>query len=278
MYKTILVHVDGSAGLAARLEVAAALAARHAAHLVGSAVTGIAPQDYLMLGASPMGALPAADYDLLREHAAQQLQAFTAAMQRLGVASWEQRIINDDAEHALMLQSAYADLLVLSPGTPPGTRARLTAGLAGYVALHCTRPVLVVPDGYGKQQVGSVAVVGWDASSEACRAVAAALPLLRQAASVKVAVINPDSLTQTHGESPGADLATYLARHGVPVEVVREHSTLGAAPALLGLARDVGADLLVAGAYGHSRYREWLIGGATASLLDDASIPLLLAH
>jgi nucleotide-binding universal stress UspA family protein len=126
--------------------------------------------------------------------------------------------------------------------------------------------------------VGNTIVVGWNASMEASRAIAGTLSLLKGAGSVLLALVNPEEMRERHGEQPGADLATYLARHGVRVEVVRERSEAGAAAALLGLAQDAGADLVVAGAYGHSRYREWIAGGVTRSLLERMTVALLMAH
>lgn len=278
MYKTIVVHVDDSPQWKTRLAIAAALANEHGGHLVGSAVTGISQRDYLMFGTSPMMALPDGDFDLLRQKANDQLQAFAAEADRLGVDSWEQRLIEDDAASALLLESRYADLVVLSPGTPAGSRLRLTTDLPEYVALHSTRPVLVVPHDHADDNLGGTVVIGWDASMEATRAVTGALPLLQRARSVLVTVINPNPTTERHGEQPGADLATYLARHGVPVEVVAERSDAAIAATLVGLARDVGANLLVSGVYGHSRYREWFAGGVSLELLQKVTVPLLLAH
>ncbi|RYE95858.1 MAG: universal stress protein, partial [Oxalobacteraceae bacterium] len=76
----------------------------------------------------------------------------------------------------------------------------------------------------------------------------------------------------------GADLALWLARHGVGVDVVLERTTTTAGHALAALARDSGAGLMVCGAYGHSRYREWMLGGVTRELLARAPVPLLIAH
>src|SRR5450830_263413 len=278
MYNTIVVHVDDSHQLESRLRVAAGLARQHEGHLVGSAVTGISRSDFLTLGASPMAALPDNEFELLRERASAQLMRFAGQMERLGVASWEQRIVEDDAEHALVLESRYADLVVLSRGVPSRSRLRLSTDLPEYVALHGSRPVLIVPDDYPQDVVGSTIVIGWNASMEATRAVTAALPQLKLARSVLLALINPEGLMERHGEQPGGDMALYLARHGVNVDIVRERSDAGTAPALLGLARDSGADLLVAGAYGHSRYREWVAGGVTRSLLDRMTLPLMMAH
>lgn len=278
MYKTIVVHVDNSPQLPSRLAVAAALASAHGGHLVGSAVTGITQFDFIAFGGAPVMTLPDADFDLLRRNANDQLLRFATAVGRLGVASWEQRMIEDDAANALVLESRYADLLVLSAYTPAGSRLRLATDLPEYVALHGTRPVLVVPEDHRDDNLAGTIVIGWDASMEATRAVAGALPLLQQARSVLVAVINPEPSTPRHGEQPGADLATYLARHGVSVEVVPERSDASIAATLVGLARDVGANLLVTGVYGHSRYREWFAGGVSRDLLKKVSVPLLLAH
>lgn len=276
MYKTIVVHVDDGPQMRSRLALAAGLASRHEAHLVGSAVTGISRGNYLLLGTAPMAALPDSDFDRLVEQAQARLAAFTREVEHIGVASWEQRLIEDDAGHALLLEARYADLVVVSRAAP--TRLHLGASLPEFVALHGTRPVLVVPDDYAGDTLGGTAVVGWNGSMEATRAVTGALPLLRAARAVKVLLVNPDDTDDLHGAQPGADLATWLARHGVNVEIVSERSDAGAAPALLGLARELGADLLVAGAYGHSRYREWIAGGATRGLLDGMTMPLLLAH
>jgi len=278
MYRTIVVHVDGGGQLAPRLRVAAGLARQHGGHLVASAVTGISQRDFLVLGSSPMAALPDGDLERLREAATELLRTAAVQMDGLDVPSWEQRIVEDNAEHALVLESRYADLLVLSRGAPAHARLRIVTELPEYVALHCSRPVLVVPDDFASDTVGTTVVVGWNASMEATRAVTAALPQLKLARSVLLALINPETLAERHGEQPGGDIALYLARHGVNVEIVRESSNAGTAAALLGLARDCGADLLVAGAYGHSRYREWVAGGVTRTLLEENTVPLLLAH
>jgi nucleotide-binding universal stress UspA family protein len=279
MYKTIVVHVDGSPQQDSRMAAAARLAREHGAHLVGSAATGISWTDYLLLTGSMAAPVPPADFDGLRETAALHLRGFTDQAARLGIASVETRIVEDTADGALLLQARYADLVVLSrdvdpdPGIPPRARR-----LPEHVALRGPRPVLVVPPGYADEPIASTVVAGWDGSTQALRALAAALPLLERAAGVRLVLVNPDQLSSAHGEQPGADMALYLARHGVKVDVVleRTHATAGAA--LMALARSAGAGLIVAGAYGHSRYREWMLGGVTRELLERTPVPLLLAH
>ncbi len=279
MYKTIVVHVDGSPQQDSRTAAAARLAREHGAHLVGSAATGISWTDYLLLTGSMAAPVPPADFDGLRETAALHLRAFTDQAAKLGVASVETRLIEDTADGALLLQARYADLVVLSrdvdpePGIPPRVRR-----LPEHVALRGPRPVLVVPPAYADAPIAATVVAGWDGSTQALRALAAALPLLARADGVRLVLVNPDRLSDAHGEQPGADMALYLARHGVKVDVVLERTHATAGDALMALARTAGAGLIVAGAYGHSRYREWVLGGVTRELLERAPVPLLLAH
>jgi nucleotide-binding universal stress UspA family protein len=278
--KTIVVHVDGSPEQEARMHAAALLARDYGAHVVGSAATGIAWLDFALLAGSMAAPAPAADFDGMRQLAKLRLDEFSAQAARLGIQSVETRLIEDVPQYGLLLQSRYADLVILGQDqddTAPGLPARVRR-LPEHLALHGARPVLVVPPGYRGAPLPGTVVAGWDGSQQALRAMTAALPLLVRADTVKLALINPDDLSTQHGEQPGADLALWLARHGVRVDVVLERTTTTAGHALAALARDSGAGLMVCGAYGHSRYREWMLGGVTRELLARAPVPLLIAH
>jgi nucleotide-binding universal stress UspA family protein len=235
--------------------------------------------DFALLTGSAGAPVPMDDFTAMREASAARLREFTEQVKGLGVASFEARLVEDLADYALLLQSRYADLIVLSQDsgapTPPGQQTR---GLPERVSLHGVRPVLLVPDAWQGQTLPGTAVVGWDGGMCALRAIAAALPLLQTADTVKLALVNPDQLSELHGEDPGADMAVYLARHGVNVDVVVERTRATAGEALIALARDCGAGLMVSGAYGHSRFRELVLGGVTRELLERAPAPLLLAH
>ena len=279
MIKTIVVHVDGSPRQDSRLRAAARLAGEHDAHLVGSASTGISWVDVALLAGSVEPPVPVVDLDSLRATARQRLDAFTAQAARLGVASVEARLAEEDGAYGLLLQSRYADLLVLSQDPAHGDAAPSTPrGLPAHLVLNGVRPVLVVPEGYRGEPIADTVVAGWDGGGRALRALDAALPLLCRARSVKLVLVDPDLLSGLHGEEPGADMALYLARRGVTVEVVVERATATVGSTLARIAREAGAGLIVAGAYGHSRYREWVLGGATRELLERAPVPLLLAH
>jgi len=225
--------------------------------------------------------MPESDFSGMRTAVQARLAQFATDVQRRGVASFETRMIEDDARFALLLESRYADLVVVSreaePATAPGLPVQ-ARGLPEYIALHGARPVLVVPPGWRDQALPGTAVVGWDGSLQALRAISAALPLLQLADGVKLTLINPDSMADMHGDEPGADMALHLTRHGVKVEVVLETTGSTTGDALMGVARQHGAGLLVTGAFGHSRYREFVLGGVTRALLATSATPLLIAH
>ncbi|GGC13348.1 universal stress protein [Pseudoduganella buxea] len=280
MYKTIVLYVADNDQFALRMRLATGLAERHGAHLVGCAATGLAPADYAMLAASPFGAMPLADHAALHDDAAAALERFTVDARRRGVASFETRLVTGHAAEVVLAQSTYADLVIV--GQDNGTAVLTGFAVPDYVALHGACPVLMVPDGCRADSVGRRILIGWNASLEARRAVQAALPLLRDAAHVHAAVIDRPS-PWLHGDDPtdrdpGAALAAWLGRLGVPVQIVTDPDAHHAGDALLRIARDVDADLVVAGAYGHSRFRELVAGGATRTLLDNAETCVLLTH
>jgi nucleotide-binding universal stress UspA family protein len=141
------------------------------------------------------------------------------------------------------------------------------------------RPILVVPYAGHFARIGQRVVIGWDASREAARAVNDAMPLLAAAEAVTVLTIDPEQSPRGHGEIPGADIALHLARHGVTAQVERTVSAgIGIGNTLLSRAADLEADLLVMGAYGHSRVRELLLGGVTRTMLTSMTLPVLMAH
>ena len=122
-------------------------------------------------------------------------------------------------------------------------------------------------------------VIAWRPSRESARAIHDALPLLRLADEVDVLVIDAVGGELSHGEEPGADVAAHLARNGIKVSVVRRDSgSRPVASILLEHARETMAQMIVAGGYGHSRLREWALGGVTRELLMSAPIPVLFSH
>ena len=277
-YRTIVVHVDRASNSEARIALAAALALREEAHLVGAAMTGM-PRSMLAGRGYEASAVVLADYlRYAEEHVQQSLEQFSNMAQRLGIPSHEARSSNDDEYAGLCLQARYADLVVMGQSAQAADKEpNMLPDLPDYVLLNCGRPVLLVPRaGSRPSTIGKRVMVAWNGSMEAAKAVTAALPLLRGAEQVTLAVLGDsrDAL----GESPGADIALYLARHGVKVEVLRRPEPTDPGKAILSLAADFNVDLLVMGAYGHSRFREIMLGGATRTILATATLPVLMAH
>lgn len=277
-YKTILVHLDAGARSAERLEIALALADRHDAHLVGLfALSAMHLPSYIRPDASqPLVAAQARE----RAEAASRVEAqFRSAAARYGGAKAEWRVSHQDALDAVRLNARYSDLVVVGQREQDAEReTSIDTEFVDELVLSCGRPVLVVP--YAGHFNGAYrrALVAWNASTEASRAISGALPLLAHADRVSVIVFQAGS-PGDHGEEPGADAALYLARHGVKAAV----STYGSpgidiGSQILTRAADLSVDLIVMGAYGHSRMRELVLGGATRTLLESMTVPVLMSH
>jgi nucleotide-binding universal stress UspA family protein len=278
MYKTILVHVDGTARSAQRIDIAAQLAIRHDAHLVGTAMTGLSafmfPVSLLEPGA-PGVAFPIEE---LRADAERALDLFDSSAHKAGVQSFERRRVDDEAGVGLCMQARYADLVIIGQAAPGDVAPHLPSGVPEYVLLNCARPVLVVPAAGVKDGVGRRVTVAWNGSADAVRAIVSAIALMQRAEQVCLVVCNPDAQRGLHGDLPGADIALYLARHGIRVDVTLASTAGDEGEALLSFAADKGSDLIVMGAYGHSRLRESLLGGVTRSALNSSPIALWMAH
>ena len=173
------------------------------------------------------------------------------------------------------LHALYCDLLVVGN---PAVGAPLTWS-AMQVLDRTGIPLLIVPNGWRGDAVGRHIILAWNASRQARRALADALPLMAAADAVDLLIVDPESDEARHGEEPGADIACYLAHHQVPVEVHCIASQ--GAPVAEVLLRETaarGGDLLVFGAYSRARISEAVFGGVTRTLLDSEQVPLFISH
>lgn len=275
-YKTILVHVDHSRHAAERIGIAARLAISENAHLVGAAMSGISRFIYNDSAVDLAGPIVAPHIDALYAQANAALARFDAIASQAGVLSHERRLIDDEPSDGLTLQARYADLVVIGQTDRDEPPPSVIADLPEYVMLNCARPVLLVPYAGSFDTVGSNALVAWDGSMSATRGITCAIPMLRRARNVTLALFNPSN--EVHGEQPGADIALFMARHGIKVEVVQQNTELDAGNALLSMAADLRSDLLVMGGYGHARFREILLGGVTKTILQTMTLPVLMSH
>ncbi|MES2069271.1 MAG: universal stress protein [Pseudomonadota bacterium] len=277
-YKTILVHADLSRHAKQRIKIAADLAISENAHLIGAAMTGISRFVCKDGKLDPAYAMVSAHIEELKVRASQALSEFEAIASQMGVLSFEARLVNDEPEGGLALQARYCDLAVLGQTDPDEASPGLVSDLPEYVMLNCARPVLLIPHSGQIERLGNKVLVAWDGSIEASRAIANALPLLQRAKNVTVAVFNATAHSEVHGAQPGADIALYLARHGIKVEVVQKHIDFDIGSGLRLLAADTRSDLIVMGGYGHTRFREVLLGGVTLTMLRSMTIPVLMSH
>ena len=277
-YKDLLVHVDDTRSCAARLQAAVDLAVAHEAHLTGV---------YIIADPSPAvfatGHVPPELLDSLqqrtRERAEGALARFAevAGRNQISFETRLDRVLYTEVADTLATNARYADLAIVGQADPDdGDVAR---DLPEEVTLSSGRPSLVIPYIGPAATLGQRVTVAWDASREAARAVNDALPILQRAQAVGVVTVNPREGPFGHGEEPGADIALHLARHGVKVEVQRiEARDLDVANVHPVAHRRRGSDLLVMGAYGHSRLRELVLGGVTRTILHDMTVPVFMAH
>jgi nucleotide-binding universal stress UspA family protein len=280
-YKTILVHVDKSRHASERLRIATQIAIDEQAHLIGAALTGVSRFVYqagLMGDGAGFTAQLETHLDLLRAQAKESLVAFEAAARTAGVTSCESQLVDDEAGAGISLLGRYSDLIVIGQTDRDDPSPATLPDFPEYVVMSAGRPVLVVPYAGRFDTVGRRALVAWNGSTSATRAVTNAIPLLRRADIVEVVVFNVDATSDTHGEQPGADIALYLARHDIKVDVIRQKTGIDVGNALLSLATDLGSDMIVMGGYGHSRFREILMGGVTRIVLQAMTVPVLMSH
>jgi nucleotide-binding universal stress UspA family protein len=268
--RSILVHVDAGPYARARLELAAALGRAHEADVI--ALYAVTPVFVEMAFNVAMGAPPQAliDIDESRLSSARQLVAAVAAESGVPI---EWRAAPEGPEHSTIAHALCADLVLL--GQPD--RARRDTGVlpdfVPWVVTGSGKPAIVVPYIGARAAPFGHVLVAWKGTREAARALAASIPLLRRAQNVSVA---------TDLDTPQSQkdlLLTHLRRHGVqatPVLLSSDGSDAGAA--ILSLAADVGAELIVMGCYGHSRAREFVLGGATRTVLQSMTVPVLMAH
>lgn len=277
-YKTILVHVDHSKHAPQRIRIAAEIALRENAHLTGLAMTGVSRYLLDSMRVPDDGAVLKTHIGYLRKQAEKALEQYEEIVRQMGVLSWERRIVDDEPAGGVSLEARYADLVVLGQTDTSEVLPAMMGDFPEYVVMYSGRPVLIVPYAGNFTQVGRKVMVAWDGSQEASRALDGAMPFLKQADEVRVVVFNAGEQVNMHGEQPGADIALYLTRHGVKVQVMQETTEQDSGNALLSLTADTFADLLVMGCYAHSRFRELLLGGASRTVLESMTLPVLMAH
>jgi nucleotide-binding universal stress UspA family protein len=270
-YTTLLVHAEPGFASSHRVQAAACLARDLGARLIG-------------LGAAALDVFPGSEFGtgyagewlvLMQEQVNNDLQAAEQGFRRDAAgAELEWRSAQDLPNRAMAGAARAADLLIASPrGKTGAVRAVDPAELV----MTAGRPVLMVPDDASRLRANAI-VVAWKDTREARRAIADALPLLRRADDVIVQAVckvedNDVAVFET------SDVVTALKRHGVAARAAVTHARASEVTEVLQQAAELAqADLIVAGAYGHSRAQEWMFGGVTFELLQHAPYFVLMSH
>jgi nucleotide-binding universal stress UspA family protein len=277
--KNILMHMDATDQCEERLKLAGDLALRHDAHLSGLFVM---PETFYPIQGDrayfPQEVIDNWEKEE-KKNAEKVEKTFQEFVDAKGIHG-EWRSEQGPLRRIVSLHARYADLTIVSMGNTENSKKYIDPFLAEDVVMESGRPVLVVPnaghfDGFGKR-----VLVCWNASREAVRAINDSMSLLRLADKVTVLVVNPEKPSSgDHGDIPSADIALHLARHGVKAEATSVRSNQSSVgEIILSRAVDADADMIVAGAYGHSETREWLFGGVTNTLLHETTVPTFLSH
>ena len=273
---TILVHVDNSSANENRFRTAVALTKEFEAHLV--AIFVVPTYTIPVYAEVPIGAEVAETArQAMLEKAAQAQSACENIANSTGV-SFEWRVVEGHVINTLNEHARYCDLVVLGQSNPSDLDDMSTE-VADHVVLEAGAPCLVVPYIGPKKPLPDNILLAWNGSMESARAAKDALPLMKRARQVEVLLINPELGEVDEGDIPGADIGAYLARHGIKAETNCVHNKqISAGDVLLSQAADLSADLLVTGAYGHTRWRERILGGVTRHLLEHMTVPVFMSH
>ena len=276
--KSILLHLDDSPGCAARLRAANALAETLDASVTALYAVLPAFMQYALAYGSGVEVAPLMEAFEV-ERRARTRALFDATVGRgtarlLARVEWAECVGEPTSSFAS--QALGADLLVLGQRLEPGDApSGVTPDFNESVLFASGKPALLIPTIYKAEPIGRVVLVGWKPSREAARAVTAALPFLKRAQQVHLAL-----WSEPGGDAaPGPDIEASLRRHGVTAIVHRDvASARDVGELLLSRAADLSADLLVMGCYGHNRVREWALGGASRSVMQAMTLPVLMSH
>jgi nucleotide-binding universal stress UspA family protein len=279
-YKTVLVHCNDKRRVARVTEAAAAVAHRFQAHLIGLSVTppvAIIPSG--MPGAPDAIVIDDHCVAYRKDNAAMRAAFEAAAVGQSSTVEWQEADADNAGVAGIVLPLARAADLVVAAQSEANWQGSPYLDIADRLAVESGRPVLIVPNEGVHMDFGKKVLVAWNARREAARAVFDALPLLQQADEVKVVWVNPQAEGAAPVDVPAGDICAALARHGVKCEATEvAHPHTGVGRTLLARAAEYGSDLLVMGCYGHSRLREFVLGGASRHVLEHMTIPVLMSH
>ncbi len=248
-------------------------------HLVGVAPTVLIDLPVSAQAAASLADFAALAWDTLRDQAERATNRFRDECRAAGVKSSEAVVDESDKAPSLVRHAHCSDLTVLTQADPTAPRHRWAQDLVEQVVLYSARPTLILPYAGRFDTIGTNVMVAWDDSRESARAVSDALPLLRLAKQVQVVSWNEAGAIEDKTLRPRLEaLHRWLMWQGVSADVRVETTDVGIAKAMLSRAADLKTDLIVMGAYGHARWTERVLGGATRGLLASMTVPVLMSH
>lgn len=279
-YKNILVHIDDSEACVERVAAAVALAKRQDAQVTGIALA-LESTISTYIGIDIPSSLNKEQQELVKNAAKSAVSKFEAAASEAGV-EYVSRTLTCSATKAparLAFFARHADLTFLGQPNPKDRGAPFQESLMDGVLQHSGRPIYTVPYIGRPDTKVRKAVIAWDGGKKVVRAVNDAIPLLQARGEVTVLVINPKERGKEFGGQQGENIAEHLKRHGINATVDYQIAPeLTTDTVILNYLADSGADLLVMGAYGHSRLRERTFGGVTESILHQMTAPVLMSE
>ncbi|MNU49523.1 Universal stress protein family protein [compost metagenome] len=275
-WSSLIVYVDDEPDNTQRIEQACALAKAHGAHLIG--VSACAPETPVAdaYGAGIlMGEVLTAQHERAESALKGAEERFRDLATRVGV-SCEWRADVGDPTSLLVKHARAADVLIV--GRDSANASGWRAPIPSDLAMRAGRSILIMPPNPARPVVGAPVLLAWTDSRESRLAAVAAIPLLREAESVRVLELcDPEDVDGARLRT--ADVAAWLRRHGVNAEPdARAHDDRAAGRRLLDYATEMKAGAVVSGAWGHARMRQWIFGGVTQTLITESPVALLLAH
>ncbi len=277
-YQTILVPLDNELAGVCRTTAALGLARAFDCHLSGVAATDHHDLPTNLLAAGAIAHLPTLSRDVLTEHATTAALRFEIACRLAGVDRYDSVVEESDAPASFRRHAHAHDLALLSQPDPLLPAHADKASQLVDALLTSARPVLILPYTSNGQPIGRRPLVAWDDSREATRAIADALPFLKRAERVDVVCWRRYGSADRHIHENLEAIARWLGSHGIEAMTSVETTEIEVADAMLSRACDAGTDLIVMGAYGHSRIAERLLGGVSQSILATMTVPVLMSH
>ena len=271
--KTVLLHMAHDTARMARFRIGLSLAKRHGAHLTMTYMASPAKMPAEVTGRAASAAYIAEATAIAHEKAKHVLAEISDEADAAGI-TWDWEVLEGDHNRLLAIRSHVADLVMVCQGHGGMPEGQVRLHQPDDLLFMASGPCLVLPPGWASDAIGRRVLIAWKDTREAARALRDSLPFLASADDVFLLTCDPPH----RRFEAGVAALSFLDRHGLRVEQVSDIAKGDIGAVILGYAEDLRADLLVMGAYGHSRLREMILGGVTQHVLCHMTRPVLMSH